>query len=152
MSTTTPATTPQAADADARLAYVLRHQAQAKPREYVSLGDRGQVVRRYTIPATPTTSAAPCACGTEIFDHPATQGGRCTGVPLDTPTSATTLPPVHKATPAPQFAEDASSTCIHCHSDIRRVPGGSGPVWVHTNTGTVAGPGAPSGQAVTSEA
>lgn len=29
--------------------------------------------------------------------------------------------------------------CMHCGLDIHLVPGGHGPVWVHSETGTVAG-------------
>jgi hypothetical protein len=49
---------------------------------------------------------------------------------------------VHKATPEPNPAFGVS-TCVHCERDIKRVPGGHGPTWVHTATGTVAGTGAP---------
>jgi hypothetical protein len=45
--------------------------------------------------------------------------------------------PIHKAEPAPEFAEDALSTCIHCHREIKRVPGGQGSTWVHADTGAV---------------
>ena len=31
------------------------------------------------------------------------------------------------------------STCKHCKAEVRRVPGGHGPTWVHDETGTVAG-------------
>lgn len=50
-------------------------------------------------------------------------------------------PPIHKATPAAPFATDAESVCVHCHREIKRVPGGHGPVWVHADTGTVVGSG-----------
>lgn len=51
----------------------------------------------------------------------------------------------HKAEPAPQLAQDASSTCIHCHREIKRVPGGQGSTWVHADTGAVVGQGEPVG-------
>lgn len=47
---------------------------------------------------------------------------------------------IHKAEPDPQFAEDAESSCIHCHSSIKRVPGGAGTTWVHGD-GAVVGSG-----------
>lgn len=46
---------------------------------------------------------------------------------------------IHKATPASEFIADVRSTCIYCHRDIKRVPGGHGPTWVHSNTGAVVG-------------
>lgn len=48
---------------------------------------------------------------------------------------------IHKAEPVQAFANDAHSTCIHCHREIKRVPGGNGPTWVHSDTGTVVGSG-----------
>jgi hypothetical protein len=53
---------------------------------------------------------------------------------------ASAAPSVHKATPEPNPAFGVS-TCIHCYTDIKRVPGGRGPTWVHTETGAVAGSG-----------
>jgi hypothetical protein len=50
---------------------------------------------------------------------------------------------MHKAEPAPQFADDAVSTCVHCHKEIKRVPGGHGPTWVHADSGAVVGRGEP---------
>lgn len=47
----------------------------------------------------------------------------------------------HKA--EPEMLSDtthaARPLCKHCGDDIHRVPGGQGPTWVHTSTGTVAG-------------
>ena len=48
---------------------------------------------------------------------------------------------MHKAAPAPEFAEDASSVCVFCHKDIKRVPGGQGMTWVHAESGAVVGHG-----------
>lgn len=53
---------------------------------------------------------------------------------------ASPAPSVHKAEPEPNPAFGAS-TCIHCGKDIRIVPGGRGPTWVHASTGAVAGAG-----------
>jgi hypothetical protein len=50
---------------------------------------------------------------------------------------------VHKA--APIAAEDENvgvSRCAVCAWPIKRVSGGQGPTWIHTDSGTVAGPGA----------
>lgn len=33
--------------------------------------------------------------------------------------------------------------CAHCGREIKRVPGGDGPVWVHADTGAVVGTGPP---------
>jgi hypothetical protein len=52
----------------------------------------------------------------------------------------TIKPEIHKAEPHADFAEDSSSTCIHCHGEIRKVPGGHGPTWVHGD-GCVVGSG-----------
>jgi hypothetical protein len=46
---------------------------------------------------------------------------------------------LHKAEPVPMCEDDAVATCIHCHKDIRHVPGGQGPTWVHSDTGAVVG-------------
>lgn len=46
----------------------------------------------------------------------------------------------HKATP--QQTDQGVSTCRHCGHQVRRVPGGQGPTWVHAATGMVAAPGA----------
>lgn len=57
------------------------------------------------------------------------------------------MPPedTHKAEPFEQWADNALGTaCCHCGNEIKRVPGGSGPVWVHTATGIVLGRGRPS--------
>lgn len=48
---------------------------------------------------------------------------------------------VHKADPL--FADVVSPWCKHCHQPVHRVPGGQGSTWVHTDTGAVAGSGAP---------
>lgn len=51
---------------------------------------------------------------------------------------------VHKATPLKLGPVTLDTlVCQHCGEPIKRVPGGQGPTWVHTNTGAVAGPGAP---------
>lgn len=47
---------------------------------------------------------------------------------------------VHKATP--EGGKHGVSTCSECGEPVKRVPGGQGPVWVHTETGAVAGPSA----------
>jgi hypothetical protein len=47
---------------------------------------------------------------------------------------------IHKAAPFEQWAANQLGTaCRHCGSEIKRVPGGDGPVWVHTETGAVVG-------------
>lgn len=44
---------------------------------------------------------------------------------------------VHKARP------DADEThCVVCSQRVKRVPGGQGPTWIHTDSGAVAAPGA----------
>jgi hypothetical protein len=48
---------------------------------------------------------------------------------------------VHKATP--QDDTMGVSTCRHCGQQVKRVPGGLGPTWVHAESGTVAERGAP---------
>jgi len=46
---------------------------------------------------------------------------------------------VHKAQPAhPQDPED-HQPCAVCRREVKKVPGGHGPTWVHVDTGTVAG-------------
>jgi hypothetical protein len=47
---------------------------------------------------------------------------------------------VHKA--RPQDESLGVSACAVCGSPVKRVPGGQGPTWIHTETGTVAGRGA----------
>jgi hypothetical protein len=43
-----------------------------------------------------------------------------------------------KATPSQDYAESgAVHPCLLCGHDVKRVPGGQGPVWVHADTGTV---------------
>jgi hypothetical protein len=46
---------------------------------------------------------------------------------------------VHKALPADAAAYMTS--CAVCKEQVRRVPGGNGPTWVHDATGVVAGKG-----------
>lgn len=48
---------------------------------------------------------------------------------------------VHKATPTP--GEVRGSHCFVCGQPVLTVPGGRGPVWVHGDTGMVAGPNPP---------
>jgi hypothetical protein len=55
---------------------------------------------------------------------------------------------MHKAQPTPEFTDDAVSTCVVCHRDIKRVPGGHGPTWVHSDTGAVVDSHEPSYSAV----
>lgn len=45
----------------------------------------------------------------------------------------------HKATP--QAETIGVSTCVHCGTPVKRVPGGNGPTWIHEATGAVAAPG-----------
>jgi len=49
---------------------------------------------------------------------------------------------LHKAAPDGPGTHGVS-VCAHCGTNVHRVPGGSGPVWVHTDTGFVVGPGTP---------
>lgn len=54
------------------------------------------------------------------------------------------MPEIHRAEPFEAWAANELGTaCRHCGSQIKRVPGGSGPVWVHADTGAVVGPGEP---------
>jgi hypothetical protein len=46
---------------------------------------------------------------------------------------------VHKAEPE----ADGSAWCRHCSEGIHVAAGGHGPTWVHSNSGAVAGSGAP---------
>lgn len=46
---------------------------------------------------------------------------------------------VHKA--EPQDESLGVSACKHCGAPVKRVPGGQGPTWVHTETGIVVGSG-----------
>lgn len=46
--------------------------------------------------------------------------------------------PVHKAAPGPRDYH-----CGVCGQVIKSVPGGSGPVWVHVDSGAVAAPNPP---------
>jgi len=50
-------------------------------------------------------------------------------------------PVVHKARPEDP-ASDAEQHCAVCKWWVKRVPGGEGPTWVHSETGAVAAPGA----------
>lgn len=46
---------------------------------------------------------------------------------------------IHKAQADAEHAQSGNpGQCVPCGADIHRVPGGSGPVWVHTRTGMVA--------------
>ena len=47
----------------------------------------------------------------------------------------------HKAEPEDPMTAGFSA-CVHCGLEVQRVPGGNGPTWVHSLTGTVAGSGA----------
>lgn len=51
-----------------------------------------------------------------------------------------TTPNVHKAEPL-DSSTTAQQPCAVCWQEVKRVPGGSGPTWVHVATGAVAGPG-----------
>lgn len=55
-------------------------------------------------------------------------------------------PAVHKAEPAIGFFPPV---CATCGEFVAKVPGGSGPVWVHEATGAVAGSGSPAGEEAT---
>jgi len=46
---------------------------------------------------------------------------------------------IHKAEPLPGTGDSGEAYCRHCDHDIKRVPGGQGPTWVHEETGAVAG-------------
>jgi len=46
---------------------------------------------------------------------------------------------IHKAEPLPGTGDNGVAYCRHCDHDIKRVPGGQGPTWVHEETGAVAG-------------
>lgn len=46
---------------------------------------------------------------------------------------------IHKATP--QDDEHGVSACAVCAAPVKRVPGGNGTVWIHSETGTVVGNG-----------
>jgi len=47
---------------------------------------------------------------------------------------------LHNAEPFPQWAQyELGTACRHCGEQIRRVPGGNGPKWVHHETGFVVG-------------
>lgn len=48
---------------------------------------------------------------------------------------------VHKAHPDPARPENPH--CIVCGQQIKQVPGGQGPTWVHTDSGAVAAPNPP---------
>jgi hypothetical protein len=50
---------------------------------------------------------------------------------------------IHKA--RPQDEALGVSACAVCAAPVQRVPGGHGPVWVHTETGTVTGLGQDTG-------
>lgn len=50
------------------------------------------------------------------------------------------LLPVHKARPAV-----GDTHCVVCSQRIKKVPGGQGPTWVHSDSGAVAAPGADTG-------
>ncbi len=47
---------------------------------------------------------------------------------------------VHKAAPDMRLTQraDGGSRCLVCGQRIHKVPGGSGPTWVHTASGAVA--------------
>lgn len=46
---------------------------------------------------------------------------------------------IHKA--VPQDETHGVSACAVCAAPVKRVPGGNGPIWVHSETGTVVGSG-----------
>jgi len=48
-------------------------------------------------------------------------------------------PQYHKA--SPQDPSLGVSACQHCGAPVKIVPGGHGPMWVHTETGMVVGSG-----------
>jgi hypothetical protein len=47
---------------------------------------------------------------------------------------------IHKAAP---IETHDGLVCATCKLEVKKVPGGSGPTWVHTATGAVAGPDVP---------
>lgn len=49
---------------------------------------------------------------------------------------------IHKAEPPLHHGDVSTALCRHCDDAIRRVPGGHGPCWVHSD-GYVVGHGAP---------
>lgn len=48
---------------------------------------------------------------------------------------------MHRADPAD--ADAGTTSCVACKEEVKKVPGGQGTTWVHTKTGAVAAPGAP---------
>jgi hypothetical protein len=49
-----------------------------------------------------------------------------------------TTPEISKATPSADYeASGAVHPCLVCGRDIKRVPGGQGPVWIHVDSGVV---------------
>ena len=57
---------------------------------------------------------------------------------IDPPPTYTLL---HKATPLVDFNGATVAICHHCLEAIKQVPGGHGPVWIHSDTGCVAASG-----------
>lgn len=47
---------------------------------------------------------------------------------------------IHKA--VPQDGTHGVSACVSCAAPVKRVPGGNGSIWVHSETGTIVGSGA----------
>lgn len=45
------------------------------------------------------------------------------------------MPDIHKATP-----DKDEQHCAVCGQRVKKVPGGQGPTWIHTDTGAVAAP------------
>ena len=56
--------------------------------------------------------------------------------------SIVSTPAVHKAEPWGR-----TMSCRHCRQRIKRIPGGNGAIWVHADSGAVAGSGPPKGAA-----
>lgn len=50
-------------------------------------------------------------------------------------------PGIHKALPAHPGDPEDHQPCQVCRKEVHKVPGGHGPTWVHTETGTVVGSG-----------
>jgi hypothetical protein len=50
---------------------------------------------------------------------------------------------VHKAKPLRDYRGRMKAHCVVCGQWIKRVPGGQGPTWVHSDSGAVAGPNPP---------
>ena len=53
-------------------------------------------------------------------------------------------PNIHKARPSTDYEDDAGvGHCGVCGQAVKRVPGGQGPTWVHTDSGAVVAPNPP---------